>query len=781
MYMTTIVGLLIAALAAVVPRVGMGQQSQPEVNRWIKVSENQVGPRVAPALVWSKPLQRFVLVGGLVSHQVKEARPYDVQSFDLAARKWSNDLPAGAEGREVAADNVTDPGFDTPYYTMTDRDGAIRPHPNHALMGYQFAYAPWDECVYALVCGRTLRYDPKARAWTDREPTAGPAPLGRTYKESLNWGALCADPVNREIVLFGGCGVATETAGPGTWVYSTEQNRWRRLELDRQPPSRALSPLVYDPSTDKIVLFGGDGLDRLYADTWTYDCPTRTWENCQPRFSPSPRFGHALVQLPKSKRLLLIGGKGYTSSTSYLASLYQPLTFEMWTYDVAGKMWSLVTRVEEDAPPQPAVHPTLCAADDEDRLLLVTRQGRFQATTSTWVCQADASRVDEPGTAKFGVAPGTVEYRTGSYDPDWYHQDVPPVDEKATAAVLENLPANQWMALECPKWPQNRMGGGWSTVALDTDHDQILHLGGGHSSYFGNDVAHYDIATGRWSISYRPQFALDYNYDLSGPGPYAFNLGPWGNHNYHAYGYDATCGRLVYMREGTHLYNPVSRSWSVDEKFATPFEVSKYTTYVCPTPRGMAALTRTSRSNFVMGLYLLKEGKQWVQLPTSGDPLPLTETDGSTITYDSVRDQLIMTTTKSGQEAKSCGQVWTYRFDTGHVRAMNPAGMDAIQAARFAREAVYLPRLDLVMFGYHLGQPTVTPFYDAANNRWLTAEMPGSEFYARNTPGIGVSVDLGLAYDSKRDLVWGVMCKLTGTGALNVLRVDKSLKLSPVK
>ena len=55
------------------------------------------------------------------------------------------------------------------------------------------------------------------------------------------------------------------------------------------------------------------------------------------------------------------------------------------------------------------------------------------------------------------------------------------------------------------------------------------------------------------------------------------------------------------------------------------------------------------------------------------------------------------------------------------------------------------------------------PFYDIANNRWLTAEIPGSEFFVRTRPG--TSVDLGLAYDAERDLVWGVMCKLRGNGA----------------
>ncbi|MFW6164259.1 MAG: Kelch repeat-containing protein, partial [Planctomycetota bacterium] len=53
--------------------------------------------------------------------------------------------------------------------------------------------------------------------------------------------------------------------------------------LAQEPPGRALSQMAYDASAKKIVLFGGDGLDRHYADTWVYDCATRTWEQRFPK------------------------------------------------------------------------------------------------------------------------------------------------------------------------------------------------------------------------------------------------------------------------------------------------------------------------------------------------------------------------------------------------------------------------------------------------------------------------------------------------------------------
>jgi hypothetical protein len=749
----------------------------PAANHWEQVSKDATGPRFSPGLVWSAKLGRFVLFGGRVSHHFKGERPYDVQTFDPARRQWFNHLPAGAEKRGGPSGPVKDPGYKTPYFAMTDLEGLVAPNRRHMTLWYQYAQAPWDACIYALVCGRTLRYDPQKRQWKDMDPPAGPMPKTRTNKEGLSWGALCADPVNREVVLFGGCGLTTQRAGPGTWVYSTGANRWRQLDLEVQPPTRALSPMVFDPTTKKIVLFGGERLDQLYADTWVYDCAARTWAQRTPKRSPSPRVGHALLSLPAGRKVVLLGGKGYTSSTGYLAMLYKPLPFEVWTYDVAADEWQLIQHLDSGGPRQHYVEAAAAAAGDDDLVLLNAGGPRYRQWRETWLCRLDAAAPDAAGTAKYGVPPGTTARRSGPFDPDWYTRDVPPPDPEATAKVLENLPANRWIALKCPKWPRNRQGGGWSTVALDTDNDQVLHLGGGHSSYFGNDVAHYDIRTGRWSISYTPQFALEFNYDLSGPGPFALNLGPWGNHNYHAYTYDPTSRRLLYMKHMTQLYDPARRAWAFEEKLDTPFPISKYTTYVLSTPPGVVAWTRArGRGSRAMALFRFEGGKRWGRLPVKGAALPVTVTDGAAAAYDSKRDRLVMTTSD-----KQPGQVWTYEFRSGNVEAKDPAGMEAIQVKRFAREAVYLPKADVVMLGYlleHNGRKLV-PLYDCAENRWLGAEIPGAEFLSRR--GSGASVDLGLAYDPKRDLVWGVLCRLR-PGSLQVLRLDrKTLAASPLR
>lgn len=754
--------------------------SNTPANTWSEIPAGSVGPRESPALVWSKERRRFVMIGGTISHAHKPPFPYDVLSLDLSVGQWENELPPGGETWGGQTGPVNPPNFKSPCFELQDVAGNLRPWQRHAHMWYCGRVAPWNGKVYTLLCGRTLSYDPERRTWMNHLPKTSPTPETKSTREGLNWSAMCADPVNREFVLFGGCGVNTLRADPGTWVYATEHNEWRQPASQSQPLPRALSPMVYDPATKSIVLFGGEGLDTLFADTWVYDCATRTWTEKRPAVSPSPRFGHALLSLPKSGKIVLLGGVGYTSFIDYQARLYRPLPYEMWTYDVAANEWSLVKHYDEGMPTHHCVAAAVAASDDADHVVWwgpKTNGNPYDKESRTWVCRVDPLEIDREGTAKLGVPAGTVTHRTGSYDPAWYETDVPAADVKAQSEFYRTLPANHWTPLTAPKWPVNRQGGGWSTVAFDTDRQQLLHLGGGHSSYFGNDVAHFDTAASRWSISHRPQFALDFNYDLSGPGPWAFNGGPWGNHNYHAYAYDPARRRLIYLRnEYTHLYDPTRRRWLAEERLANnPFNGIKYTSYAVSTPAGVVVWALRKENQFVSGVWKLGP-HGWTELATTGEKLPVPVTDGSTITFDSQRNRLLLTTSLGEKGIAHSGQIWACDLNSGLVSRLNPAGQERIVVKRFARESAYLPQRDLVLIGSHLAERNRLTFYDAAGNRWMTANVPGSEFFYRAEAAS--SVDLGLHYDSSLDLVWGVMCKLH-PGAVQVLRVDGNLTLEP--
>ena len=221
-----------------------------------------------------------------------------------------------------------------------------------------------------------------------------------------------------------------------------------------------------------MILFGGDRLDQLVADTWEFDPAAKKWTRHEPGVGPSPRAGHALLWLPKSKRVLLVGGYGYASSTDYVGAFYRRLPLELWLYDPAAQRWQLLRRFapSKDTPTGPSNGVLRAAVNDAEELLVVADDG------STWTCKLDLEKVDAGLTKLHGVKPGSVERRTGPYDPAWFAKDVPAADPKKVAATLADLPANRWVRLATPKLPRPNMD--WGSAVFDPTNDMILRFSG---------------------------------------------------------------------------------------------------------------------------------------------------------------------------------------------------------------------------------------------------------------------------------------------------------------
>src|SRR5262249_25525852 len=149
--------------------------------------------------------------------------------------------------------------------------------------------------------------------------------------------------------------------------------------------------------------------------TWVFDCSSQRWQEKRPALGPAPRGGHALVYLPRSKKVLLFGGYTYTSKTEYCAPQYAPLPFEMWAYDAGAHEWSLVRRVEDpkSTPYQRAFYMSFTThpaeADANDFVVAIGQHGGTQP--ETWTCQVDAALTDAAGAAKYGVKAGTIAER----------------------------------------------------------------------------------------------------------------------------------------------------------------------------------------------------------------------------------------------------------------------------------------------------------------------------------------------------------------------------------
>ena len=143
--------------------------------------------------------------------------------------------------------------------------------------------------------------------WSTLSNSVGPA--GRFEP------GMAVDPARRTVVIFGG---ATDVAGDprlpetflrDTWVYNLVSSSWTQVATTgTRPSARHGVAMAYDPTTNRILLFGGRDSTGTQADTWSFDPATQQWTQLTPATSPSGRFWSNLVYDEDRQRLLLFGG-----------------------------------------------------------------------------------------------------------------------------------------------------------------------------------------------------------------------------------------------------------------------------------------------------------------------------------------------------------------------------------------------------------------------------------------------------------------------------------------
>ncbi len=161
--------------------------------------------------------------------------------------------------------------------------------------------------------------------------------------------------------------------------------------LDAEPGPRALSPLVYDDQSRLFILFGGDHLDFLTNDTWTFDPKQQVWQQRHPHGAPPPRANHRLMVA--AGRITLSGGYTYSNNTDYMGGPYVNIADGDWIYDVAADTW--------------------------------TASGSGQPI-------ADDSRT----------------YRSGAFHPKFFLRGDKP-DAPTITARLRDIPSNTWLPMDC--------------------------------------------------------------------------------------------------------------------------------------------------------------------------------------------------------------------------------------------------------------------------------------------------------------------------------------------
>lgn len=740
---------------------------EPAPNTWHKLEQAIIdGRRWDVPVGYAPELQRFMVLGGRITFaDAKKPRSYDQLALEPKEGRWQNWFPKGKDWGPSFGP-CQPPGWKNELWQFQDIEGNIRP--NWSVygtfsLGQKYDYDPDTRTFLFYASGRTFRYDPAQRRWTDLAPPTDPEKeLGGT----LLWSSMCYDRHNQQFFLFGGGNIQTERGDPGTWTYSPARNTWKPLPLDQQPLPRANSRLCYDPVNKKVVLFGGDRLDQLVADTWTFDVVTQKWEQKKPARSPAPRAGHALLWLPRAQKVLLLGGYGYTSASGYVESLYRRLPLEAWVYDAAADRWDLLRRFDEkEVPEGPANFFVSAAVDQEDSVLVVGSNG-------TWICRLDASAADGDGTGKHGVRADAVERRTGPHDPAWYDEGVPAADPEKVAADLQKLPANEWVLRPTPRLPRPNMD--WGSAVFAPERDLILRFSGGHSAYSGTAPQVYDVKTDRYSIPFAPEYPIEYVYSNDQVrGEWSFRGNPWmTGHTYKSTGYDPRLQCLVFAPHSyTYFFDPRTGKWSRSGE-RNPYRPDFYVVTICATPQG--AVVWADRREGGAGLWRLNASRRsWEALPLTGT-LPAKGADQHGMAYDAKRDRLLL----FSNVGPTKGDVAAYDFKSGEARWLDAAGKD--KAAVPSRETVYLPDIDAVLIGarVQVAGRWLWALYDCGQNTWRGVPLPGADPIGKGTGNMSFNNSMGLMVDPGRQLVWAV----GQNSHVHVLRLDiQSARLQELK
>jgi len=726
-------------------------------NRWVLIDrEGDSGGKKFSKAIWAENVGRLYLWG---TGGEKPARNvysrYELESFDPKQPDWKPAFPEAKKNEWSAEDyppfriygqsgpdglkwdegprlQVVGGYHSTNRIRWWDFDGTRRPSPVHT-----FNMGCWDAKRNRILYysdGQTFALDPKTNSWTDLEAKNHP-----TTCRSVAWASLCYDPVNDQALLFGG-GLATNPSGAApTWLYDCQANLWKRpKDLETEPPPRCNAPIVFDPSTKTMVMFGGYNQAAGLSDLWIYDCEAQQWSQKKSKRMPPPMEAPAATVLPGGK-ILICGNDASRVRLRHRSS--SSAVKETWVYDIAENEWKSVSNRLN----LPGYSWLTAATWKEKGISLMVAFGS-QRRTYAFRYAPEAEHLELPG-AKTSIAWKYPEQKSSL-------ENAPPPKPEEHAKRLENLPANRFVDADPPGMLISKT---WSTAVIDSDRSEVIYTGGGHSGYSGNDIARYSVAENRWSLDQPPRFPPFLEGTNAGIFGWSYGMIPFSQHTYLWYCYDPQSKTVVYLArpsfpDGTEIqltddledvfvYDSDKHgyaSWVYDSaekkmhnpSFGRPFENTWHLS-LAGTPEGVYAI---NKKRLYHGRVDAESGNvDWT--PADADfPEPKEKIkyhyEFQPLLYDGKRNRLIQLKGDSSRVDVFARSL----EDDASWRQLATTGEAAI-----GREAVYIPKHDTVLW---LGKKLHA--LDCQTNRMRELDVP--------LPEGRYGHECALVYDPKHDV-----------------------------
>lgn len=146
----------------------------------------------------------------------------------------------------------------------------------------------------------TWSYDPATHAWTNVSPIESPA---RRSSVPMVYNSRA-----ERAILFGGLAADSPFERNDTWVYDYAGGTWTERSPPDAPPLLASPSMAYDSRVDRVILWGGQHLDRPGDSnaTWEYDYTNDTWTNLTAGPAPPAGSSAPMVYDPGADRIVLL-------------------------------------------------------------------------------------------------------------------------------------------------------------------------------------------------------------------------------------------------------------------------------------------------------------------------------------------------------------------------------------------------------------------------------------------------------------------------------------------
>jgi hypothetical protein len=224
-------------------------------------------------------------------------------------------------------------------------------------------HAPTGALVFLDGASNTWRLDAGHTSWMKRASSSPRQGHGIR---------LVYDPSADRFVAFGG-DVNGRNSFNETWAYDLAHDTWTNRGPSNSPPPRSYYAIAYDAKASRVVMFGGVDASTELGDTWRYSYSANKWTQIATLVSPSPRHYSAMVYDPVRYRMLLFGG----------ADDLETVQGDTWAFDLSTNTWSQI-RASGSVPSARAWHAMAFDVESGKAYLYSGGPNRGAFTTELW-------------------------------------------------------------------------------------------------------------------------------------------------------------------------------------------------------------------------------------------------------------------------------------------------------------------------------------------------------------------------------------------------------------